>query len=154
MERRKKDYLLKKEEKMEQFLLDSGVIHAIYNKEDVHHSVCFRFLNEHKDARLYIPTHSRFEIQSSISKRKKAKTFTRHDKNIRVNFKNINIDAKFYQECQDKKLFSLFDCLKGGDLIFACIAKLRGYTLLTCDKDYKKYGTNINIIYLPELGDS
>lgn len=53
----------------------------------------------------------------------------------------------------EKKLFSLFDSLKGGDLIFACIAKLFGYILVTCDKDYKKYRTKINIIYLPELGD-
>ena len=59
---------------MEKFLLDSGVIHAVYNKEDAHHSVCLKFLTEHKDARLYIPTHSRFEIQHSISKRKKLKT--------------------------------------------------------------------------------
>lgn len=87
---------------MEEFLLDSTVIYALYNKEDKHHSICFKFLMEHKDARLYIPSHSRFEIQHSISKRKKSKTFTRHEKDIQLNLKNIDIDTEFYQKCQKK----------------------------------------------------
>jgi predicted nucleic acid-binding protein len=138
---------------MSEFLLDSSVIHGLYNKEDKHHSICKKFLKDHKDDRFFIPSHSRFEIQHSISKRKKNKTFTRPEEDIQLNFKSIDIDSGFYQKCQEKNLFSMFDCLKGGDLIFACIAKLYGYTLVACDKHYNNYKAKINIIYLPEYSD-
>ena len=44
------------------------------------------------------------------------------------------------------KLFDLFRRLKGGDLVYACVAKVLDCPLLTLDGDFDAYGNAISII--------
>ncbi|MFC1780293.1 type II toxin-antitoxin system VapC family toxin [Patescibacteria group bacterium] len=134
---------------MNKYLIDASVIHGWANTKDQHHTVCKQFIENHINEELYFPIHSLFEIHASCLRRKKGGTFTGLlGKFVLKNQKFISINRKFYDKCQNLKLFSLFKDLKGSDLIYACIARLGKLTLVTCNSDFDVYTKEIRVLTL------
>ena len=134
---------------MIQYLIDNSVLHGWVNTKDKHHTVCKRFFEKYKDDELFFPIHSLFEFQSSRYRRIKGNDFTGLPGNYKLkNKKFINIDRKLYDYCQSHKLFEKFKELKSADLLYACIACIGKYTLVTCDSEFDIYQNKINLIKL------
>jgi len=134
---------------MPKFLIDASVFHGYANTKDKHHSICKNFFDAHENETLYFSIHSLFEVQASRSRRIIGRDFLGLPGNRKLrNHKFIDINRKFYDECQRIKLFDVFKSLKGSDLIYACLAKIGGFTLVTCDKDFDPYRNEISILRL------
>ena len=133
------------------YLVDNSVLHALANTQDMHHSSCKQFFDEHKGEALYFPIHALFEFKASRARRMKRNSFSGLPGSLVMKDQNfVNINRKLYDYCQNKNLFELFAELKGADLIYACIAKIGQYTLVTCDADFDIYADEISIVKLPE----
>ena len=52
----------------------------------------------------------------------------------------------FTRRCAELHLFERFVRLRGGDLIYACIAKLEDIGFVTFDHDFAPYASEIHII--------
>ena len=132
---------------MKKYLLDASIIHGWANIKDKYHSVCKEFIEAHINDELYFPIHGLFEIHSAHSRRKKGNDFEGlPGKFVLMNKKFIDINRKFYDKCQDQKLFLFFNELKGADLIYACLAKLENLILVTCDDDFDIYEEEIKLL--------
>jgi predicted nucleic acid-binding protein len=117
------------------------------NVNDNHHDHCKRFFEEHATEHFYFPIHSLFEVHASRSRRIKNGSFlglpgTRTLRNQLF----IDINRKLYDVCQRRGLFDTFARLKGSDLIYACLAKIGNFTLVTCDADFDAYQDQIRIV--------
>jgi PIN domain nuclease of toxin-antitoxin system len=133
---------------MNQYLIDTCVLLGWANTKDKHHKVCKKFFENHKKEELFFSIHSLFEFKGSKSRRIKGKDFDGLPGTYRLeNKKFVDIDRKFYDYCQNNGIFEKFQ-LKGGDLIFACIAKVGEYTLVTCDSDFDNYQNEIKLLKL------
>lgn len=119
------------------------------NVNDRHHPVCKKFFLDHKDDNYYYSLHSFFETKAILAKEKRKGTFVPYDP-VGWNLHTHAIDNTLIKECYRLGLFSTFDHLCGADLIFACLAKINGHTLVTCDSQFNQYKEIIDIIYLPK----
>ena len=119
---------------MTQYLIDNSVLHGFADENDYHHAVCKKFFEENKNNELFFTIHSLFEFQASKSRKNDFVGLP--GTYIFKNKKFFDIDRKLYDYCQNHKLFEKFPKLRGGDLIYACIAYLGNYTLVTCDNDF------------------
>ena len=126
------------------YLIDACVLLAIANKQDVHHKSCVHFVEGCDGKNLYFPVHSLFEIQSGRLRRQRAGTYYGVHRVLK-DVKFIDISKKIYDTSQKSGLFRRFSKLRGSDLIYACIAKIRKLTLVTCDDDFDAYRNEINI---------
>lgn len=136
---------------MPKYLIDASVMLALSNTRDPHHKKCKKFFDEYPWDLFYFALHSLFEIHAAHARRIRDRTFFGLPGNYNypnVNF--INIDWDFYKACKRRKLFDLFDRLKGMDLIYACLAKIGNYKLVTCDKHFDPYADKIDILKLTE----
>jgi len=131
------------------YLVDNSVLHGWANTKDQHHNVCKKFFEDHENDELFFPIHSLFEFQASRARRIKGKDFEGLPGNYLLkNKKFVDINRKLYDHCQKNNLFEKFKELKGADLLYACIAYIGGYTLVTCDSDFDVYKNDITIIKL------
>jgi predicted nucleic acid-binding protein len=130
---------------MNNYLLDANVIHALTNIKDINHNVCKAFFEEHsnKDA-FFVPINGAFELQASLSRRKRGNDFDAFDCLIK-NMKFVDINRKLLDTCISQGLLHKFDKLKGADLIYACVAEIGKFTLVTCDSDFDAYKETISI---------
>ena len=134
---------------MSKFLIDASVFHGYANTKDKHHSICKDFFDKYRNEPLYFSIHGLFEFQAVRSRRILGRDFLGLPVNrILRNQQFIDINRKFYDECQRIKLFEIFKSLKGSDLIYACLAKIGGFTFVTCDKDFDPYKNEISILRL------
>lgn len=134
---------------MTQYLIDNSVLHGWANTKDQHHEACKKFFEEHQDDELFFPIYSLFEFQASRSRRIKGNDFEGLPGNYRLkNKKFIDINRKLYDDCQSQKLFEKFKELKGADLLYACIADMGRFTLVTCDSDFDVYQNEIDLMKL------
>lgn len=131
---------------MPQFLIDNSVLHALANVKDKNHTVCKKFFEEHQDEELYFSIHTLFEFHASKSRRTRGNDFEGLPGKYKLkNQKFVNVDRKLYDYCQANRLFEKFKKLKGADLIYACIAKVGNFTLVTCDSDFDAYQNEISL---------
>ena len=131
------------------YLIDNSALFGWANTKDRYHSVCKRFFEEHQDDELLFPIHSLFEFQASRSRKIKGGDFQGLPGNYRLkNKKFIDINRKLYDECQRRGIFEKFKELKGADLLYACIAHIGKYTLVTCDSDFDAYRDDISLMKL------
>ncbi len=134
---------------MTQYLIDSSVLHGWTNTKDKHHNVCRIFFKEHQNDELFFPIHSLFEFQASRARRIKGNDFEGLPGNYRLrNKKFIDINRKLYNYCQSYELLEKFKELKGADLLYACMAYIGKFTLVTCDSDFDVYKNDINLMKL------
>jgi len=134
---------------MKQYLIDASVFHGWSNTKDKHHLACKKFFQDHLKEGLFFPIHCLFEIKSSRAKRLRMGDFSGlPGRFILKNQKFINVDRKFFDVCQKNNLFGEFPKLKGQDLIYACMAKIGGFILVTCDSDFDIYSKKINLLKL------
>jgi predicted nucleic acid-binding protein len=139
----------KEKDKMTKYLIDASAMLGLANDNDVHHAVCKKFFDEQPSNLFYFALHSLFEIQAARARRIRNGDYVGLPGNYNypnVNF--INIDWNFFKECKQRKLFDVFDRLKGMDLIYACLAKIGKYTLVTCDYHFDSYNSKIDILNL------
>lgn len=132
-------------------LVDTNVLTGAFNKLDNLHKKSITFFNKlDKNKQVILPAHSLFEFISSIHRRlKNDQPYLSFDKDeLRIPFDTIYITQQLANECRDKKLFELFNTLRGGDLIYACIAKLYSLEFVTFDLDFKPYEKEIKITFL------
>lgn len=134
---------------MTNYLVDNSVLHGWANKKDQHHNVCKKFIEDHQSDELFFPIYGLFEFHASRARRIKGKDFKGLPGNYKLkNKKFIDINRTLYDLCQKNMLFEKFKELKGADLIYACIAYIGSYTLVTCDSDFDVYKNDITIIKL------
>lgn len=130
-------------------LIDNSVMHAFANVKDSHHNICKKFFEEHQNEKLYFSVHSFFEFKASRARRIKGKVFEGMSGNFQIKDGVIlSITRELLDLCQEKKFFEKFQNLKGGDLLYACMAKAGDFTLVTCDTDFNEYKNEVDIIYL------
>jgi len=136
---------------MPKYLIDASVLHGWANTRDTHHDICKNFFIEHEGEHLYFSIHSLFEVHAARSCRTRGRSFTalpgKHKLRDQI---FIDIDRKFYDECQRFKLFDEFAGLRGMDLIYACCAKIGRFTLVTCDQDFDQYADKISVLRLTD----
>ncbi len=137
------------EKKIGNYLLDSCAYVGLINTNDEHHTVCEEFFLDHKDDNYYYSLHSFFEAKAVIAKEKRKGNFAPYEP-VCWNLHSLPIDKALIKECQRQELFLTFDHLCGADLIFACLAKINGHTLVTCDKQFNQDKEIIDVIYLPK----
>lgn len=134
---------------MKQYLIDASVVHGWCNTKDKHHLACKKFFEIHSKEKLFFPVNCIFEVKSSTARRLGAGNFSGLPGKFLLKKQGfINIDYKFLLACQKNNLFGEFPKLKGQDLIYACIAKLGNFTLVTCDKHFDVYSKKINLLKL------
>lgn len=134
---------------MTRYLIDASVLHGWVNTKDKHHNVCKKFFKDHQNDELFFPIHSLFEFQASWSRRIKEENFEGLPGTHQLkNKKFVYINRKLYDCCQTKKLFEKFKKLKGADLVYACIADISKYTLVTCDSHFIVYQNKIDLLKL------
>lgn len=136
---------------MPKYLIDASVLHGWVNTKDTHHGICRKFFKKHEEEHLYFSIHSLFEVHAACSRRTRDRSFTGlrgkytlHDQRF------IDVDRNFYDECQRLKLFEEFANLKGSDLIYACHARIGGFTIVTCDQDFDQYNDKIDVLRLSD----
>ncbi|MFX1537354.1 MAG: hypothetical protein ACFFDI_24365 [Promethearchaeota archaeon] len=56
----------------------------------------------------------------------------------------------FYKTCKRRRLFEMFNRLKGMDLIYACLAKVGNFKLVTCDNHFDPYTDDMDVLKLTE----
>ncbi len=130
------------------YLIDASVLSGFLNTEDAHHDACFAFFKEHAVERLCFSVHTLFAFKASQGRRLREGSFSPLSSRSLPNQRLLSLDQYFYNACQKKGLLELFDRLKGADLIYACLAKLHGLTLVTCDKDFERYADGIHLLRL------
>lgn len=134
---------------MTQYLIDSSVLLGWANTKDQHHNVCKKFFEEHREDELFFTVHSLFEFQASRARRIRGNDFEGLPGNYKLkNKKFVDIDRKLYDHCQIQNLFEKFKVLKGADLLYACIADIGKFMLVTCDSDFSVYRNNIHLMKL------
>jgi hypothetical protein len=101
------------------------------------------------------PTSAVFELQASISRAK------REGRNILRDFYVVGensvvypIDQDLIYRCADLFDKAGFSNLRGGDLIFACIAYLEDAYLVTLDRGFSTVSSQIRVIDLNDSRDS
>ena len=136
---------------MPKYLIDASVIHGLANTKDRHHSVCKEFFEENANEQFHFSVHSFFEVHAARLRRIRGRDFVGLPGQFKLRNQILHIlDNNFYKECKRRDLFSVFDGLKGSDLIYACLAKIRGLTLVTCDEDFNPYADEIGVLRLTE----
>jgi len=136
---------------MPKYLIDASVMLGLSNIRDTHHEKCKEFFDDQPSELLYFSLHSLFEIHAARARRIRGKNYVGLAGNYNYpNVKFIPIDWNFYKECKRRRLFDLFDRLKGMDLIYACLAKIRNCKLVTCDNHFDAYADKIDVLKLTE----
>jgi predicted nucleic acid-binding protein len=139
------------EVKMPNYLIDASVMLGFANTKDTHHKNCEKFIDEHTSELFYFPMHTLFEVESGRARRIRANSYDfelgeRKFHNVKI----IPIDWNIFEQSVELKLFELFDKLRGMDLIYACIAKIKNLTLVTCDHKFDLYTEKLNVLNLAE----
>jgi len=132
-------------------LFDASVLVAAFNKLDKHHQKASDYIKAlQTDKKILLPAQCLFEIQAAASRRIKALSYLSFEKDkLRIPFDNIAITQQLADKARDQGLFSIFGTLKGGDLIYACIAKIYSLPFVTFDRnDFEPYKNEIEIIIL------
>lgn len=132
-------------------LVDASVLVAAFNKSDSNHNKALFFLkNIDSKKRVILPAHTLFEMMAAINRRRNSQSYLGFEKGeLELPFDTIHITQQVADRCRDAELFELFRTLRGGDLIYACIAKLYSLTLVTLDnKDFAPYQNELKLILL------
>ena len=122
-------------------VVDNSVLIASIKEEDPNHASAYRYFKENAEVIKIIPTFAYFEYQAVLSR-----IGFNHRYLSVENAELFEISKDFTAECSEKKLFDLFGGLKGGDLVYACVAKVLDCPLLTLDGHFDTYDGYIRII--------
>lgn len=96
-----------------------------------------------------------FELQASISRaRREGRKMLRDFYIVSENSTVYPIDQDLITRCDHLFVQPGFSSLRGGDLIFACIAHLEDASLVTLDKGFSAVASQIRVIDLNESRDS
>ncbi len=130
-------------------LFDASVIVAAFNKLDPNHQKALGYIQTMpRDRIVLLPAHGLFEFMAAISRgREVLKTpYLSFEKDkLRIPFDNIHITQQLANEARDQELLTTFKTLKGGDLIYACIAKIYSLPLVTFDHGFRPYKSKIEV---------
>lgn len=134
-------------------VLDASVLTSIVNSDDVFHQPCYQFFREHHDADTaiwVIPGLIMFEYQATQSRRYRElhpnKKVFRHAPLYVDKCELYDITKEFLWKVDELSLYDLFGHLKGADLMYACIAKIENIPLVTHDKQFLQYKTELQLI--------
>ena len=133
----------------EKYLIDASVLAAYLNEADANHTFSREFFEKHIGEKFFFTPLALFEFEAAASRRKADGTFA----GLNVNLGNhtfIPLDSCLFKAAKDDGLFAVFKGLKGADLVYACLAKLRDLTLVTCDRDFWRFTDHIKVHYLPQ----
>jgi predicted nucleic acid-binding protein len=122
-------------------VVDNSVLIASIKEEDINYQSAYRYFKENAEIKKIIPTFAYFEYQAVLSR-----IGFNHRYLAVENVELFEISKDFTAQCSGMKLFDLFGGLKGGDLVYACVAKVLNCPLLTFDGDFDAYGNAISII--------
>jgi predicted nucleic acid-binding protein len=123
---------------MTRLLTDASFLISSIRTCDRHHQPCYQYFKDHEDSTWVVPTIAYFEYQATQSRlRQEGKKAYRelYIPNIEV----YEISHELIQKVSSLDLANLFERLRGADLVYACIAKVEGIPLITCDGDFDAY---------------
>lgn len=93
-----------------------------------------------------VPTIAYFEYQAAQSRLKREGRKAYREIYIQ-NLQTYEVSLNLIRKTAELDLANLFSTLRGADLIYACIARIEGITLVTCDeRDFGPYRSNIAIV--------
>jgi predicted nucleic acid-binding protein len=110
---------------------------------DVHHNIANQFYERNPDAVWVILTLAYFEFQAAQSRSGQRY----RDVYIR-SLEIFELTLDFTRRCREQQLFERFLKLRGADLVYACIAKVKGFALVTFDRDFDDQAGYIQIVRL------
>lgn len=96
------------------------------------------------------PTLAVFEISAAVSRKlREGRSILREFYLLNENSVLYDLDSALIRKSHELFARSGFDQLRGADLVFACIAKLEGATLVTRDGAFEKHvGHSIDVLDL------
>ena len=136
--------------KRERYVVDASVLVSSVNSADEHHLPCYQWIRERFDegALVVVPALAFFEFQAAQSrksrelKRKPYRELRLHEGNARL----YPMSRRFLARTYDGGLYDRFPMLKGADLVYACVAALESLPLVTRDRHFDQYASDIKII--------
>jgi predicted nucleic acid-binding protein len=113
------------------FLVDASFLTLVIRTADVHHNIANQFYERNPDAVWVIPTLAYFEFQAAQS-RSGQRCRDVYIRSLEI----FELTLDFTRRCREQQLFERFLKLRGADLVYACIAKVKGFALVTFDRDF------------------
>lgn len=137
----------------QRYALDASVLAGIVNSDDPLHFSCYSFFRNLYDEDLatwVVPGLIFFEFQATQSRRSRERrderAAFRYAPLFEENCEIYDVTPDFLRAVHEADLYDLFECLKGADLLYACIARVESIPLVTHDKDFDRYSDEIEII--------
>lgn len=127
-------------------LLDSSFLIGLIKSRDKHHDMCNSFFHNSLN-RFVIPSVAYFEFQATVSRMAREQRTKDPLRGIfmLIPVEKYNVDYALIEKAGKLGLFNKLSPLKGADLIFASIAAIEEYILITTDKDFLKVKDQINL---------
>lgn len=142
----------------ERVVLDASVITSVVNSDDAFHQPCYQYFRDRHDAGdviWVIPGLIMFEFQATQSRRYRERRPGQpvyRDSPLYVDQCEVfQVTKDFLWAVSEAKLYDLFAQLRGADLLYACIAKLERIPLVTHDKGFERYASELKLINPCEL---
>ncbi len=142
------------------YVLDASVLVSIVNSDDVQHFSCYSFfrnLDDGEKARWVIPGSLVFEFQAAQSRRhREGRPQPEYEvfRHSPLNYENTElypITKTFLKKVYGMDLYNMFSRLRGGDLLYACIAYVEDIPLVTHDPDFDPYNDKLRLINPPNI---
>lgn len=133
-------------------VIDASVLMGVLNVNDKFHIPCLNFFQKvstDNHTALILPMHTVIEINTKLRKLKKSGKWTSYQNFIAEGSEYYEINIKFINQIQDKKLYDLFLHKFGSqDAIYAAIAFIEKIPLVTVDRDFEKVKDFIQVEFL------
>lgn len=130
---------------MSRILTDASFLISAIRTCDANHVACYSYFRNNEDSTWVVPTIAYFEYQAAQSRlRREGKKAYRqlYIPNVEV----YEISMPMIRRTAALDLANVFEKLRGADLIYACIAKIEGIPLITCDARFEEYADEIEVI--------
>lgn len=125
-------------------LLDANVLISIVNSRDPNHIPCYSFYQNNKESHIfYVPSIAYFEFQATQSRNGRS-----YREIYMENVKKYDVGYDLIKQCWNCDLFNKFPKLRGADLVYACISKIKNIPLATNDNDFKSAESEISVIWI------
>jgi predicted nucleic acid-binding protein len=144
----------------QRYVLDASVLVSMVNSDDSQHFSCYSFFRNHDDdgkAHWVVPGFILFEFQATQSRRhRERKPLSQYEvfRHTPLNYENTElypVTKKFLKKVYELDLYNVFSRLRGGDLLYACIASIEDIPLVTHDQDFDRYSDKLRLINPPNM---
>lgn len=130
---------------MTRLVVDASFLISAIRSCDVNHQQCYQFFRDHGNVTWVIPSIAYFEYQAAQSRLAREGKKAYRELYI-PNFQTYELTHEFIRQVAVMDLPNLFAHLRGADLVYACVAKVEGIPLVTCDGHFEQYSVEVEVI--------